>query len=347
MIDKTFEDFLLNNDLQRGDFKTTTNGDVRVVKEIYDDRFDVIYIKHFNKNGLKQNDYNVGGYYDKKERCIYDCDFWVKNLLTVKSEIRISSLYNLKNKIIDELSDYIKNYCFQHEKELNKIGIKELNSKDEWKISQYKKDVDRLFIAGDTDKLQVDTYFIRYSFEDTISYQYNGDLFIDYLNNPNEFISMCADKIIEKDKEKVGYEVSVYILKRDYLKKLEKNYHHEYDKVHISKNLYNALNLLQYEPKQVNITIQYNRNELSFKYDYISLKSRVMEGDNKCWGFGKNYEVVSDFIKANSRSEDNRYNTDFEISHIKSITYSRTELYRNDNIDKINKKKEINERNDR
>ena len=343
MIDKSLENFLLDDDIQSKEFTTSINGNVRVIKEIYDDRFNIIYIKHLNNiNSLKQNDYSVGGYYDKKDKCIYDCDFWIENILSKDGSVKVNTLYNLKNKIIDEIIDLVKKYSFDNEKKLSKIGLEQFNKEENWRIENLKKDVQRDFVNTKDYDVELYTSYIRYCFDD-IMHKYNGDFYIDYLNNPTEFVNMCSEKVINTNKERMAYELVVYNFKKEYLNKILNN-NQEFNDIYISKKILNAIEKENFHPQKVRITINYNNKDFTFLYNYIRLVSDIRGGATTSYDYKKNYNDVSEFLKQNKKCIENRYMEEFELSHVKSIYYGRKELYRNDNVAKCENKRKERER---
>ena len=336
MIDNSFEDFLLNDELQSGVFINSINGKMKVIKEKYDDRFDVLYFRHFDNDRIERNDFNVGGYYDKKDKCIYNADFYIDKLLVKDGNIRVSFFHNLLDKIINETSDNLKKYILENQDNLKKIGMLKFKNDDKWQIDRYKKEVQKEFIMNDECIININTSFLGFKFND-IRRLYNGDLYIDYLKKPNEVVSMCSNMIINDEKEKLGYELLIYIFKNDYLQSIIKNSNHEFDDVYISRKLLHSLKFDGFYPKQINITIRYNKKDFTFKFDYSKLMSDIINGNTASWDYKNNYTEVSDFIKENNDKDNDRYTTDFEFSHIKSITYGKRELYRNDDIDKMSK----------
>lgn len=343
MIDNSFENFLLNDELQSGIFNNFLNGKIKVIKEIYDDRFDVLYFRHFDNDKIQRNSFNVGGYYDKKEKCIYDADFYIDKLLIKDGNIKISFFHNLLDKIIKETSDSINKFSLDNQNKLKQIGMGKFKNDDKWQIDRYKKEVQKEFIMKDNYEVEISTSYLGFKFDD-IRRKYNGDLYIDYLYNPSEVVKMCANIIINDDKEKIGYELLVYNFKKDYLKKIVNNVNHEFDDIYISRKLLHSLKFDGFYPKQINITIRYNKKDLTFKFDYQKLMSDIINGNTTSWDYKNKYELVSKFIKENNDKQSDRYTSDFEFSHIKSITYKGKELYRNDDIDKNNKMKKGLER---
>ncbi len=343
MIDSSFNEFLLNNEKQVEEFETSVKGKVRVIKEIYDDRFNILYIKHLNTKGLKQNDYSVAGYYDKKDKCLYDCDFWLDNILLKDETIKTSTLYNLKNKIIDEISDMVKKYSLDNESKLKKEGLKKFNDIESWRIESYKKDVQRDFVNIKDYNVDIYTSYVGYCYDD-IMHKYNGEPYIDYLNNPQEFIKMCTDKVIEINKEEIAYELVVYNFKKEYLNKILKNTNQEFTDIYTSKKILNAIEKEKFNPQKVRITINYNNKDFTFPFNYKRLVSDIRSGEVESYDYYKDYNVVSEFLKENKNSLENRYMESFELSHIKSISYGRKELYHNDNISKTKVKSKEKER---
>ena len=336
MTDNGFEEFLLNDEAQSGLFNSYTSSRMKVIKEIYDDRFDILYYRFTDGDKLESNNYNVGGYYDKVGKCVYEPDFYINKMINNNEKIKIGFFHNLLDKVINEITDSIAKYSFDNSSKLRKIGMIKFKNDDKWQLNSYEKEVKKEFVMNDECNIKLNTSYIK-SLVDDIRRQYNGDFFIDYLKNPNELVKMCLDMITQNNKEKIGYELVVFDFKNHYLQKIIKNTNHEFNDTHISKKIFQSLKFDGFYPNYVNITIRYNQKDLTFKFDYNRLMCDIIGGNTSSSDYKNRYEIVSNFLKENSDKLTKTYRDEFDFSHIKSITYSRKELYRNDDIDKIDK----------
>ena len=100
------ESFLLNPEENDKVFKGNYHPR-KIHKEKYDDRFIIIYMKTDKENYLEQNDYEVAGYLDIKEKCIYNHSYNMDEFLPKeKGLLERSSFGFLNNKMHEELLIY-------------------------------------------------------------------------------------------------------------------------------------------------------------------------------------------------------------------------------------------------
>ncbi len=303
---------------------------IRIHKEKYDDRFQIIYIKSFNGH-LMQEKYEVSGYLDVKEHCIYNPSYTINRILEDNDLIRTDSFNNLSEKITKDIEAYLKEYAFNNEDALKDCAIEKYNHKEHWSIEHYKKEVRELFIEKDDTIIEFQRgYSLTNSYSNSSEYAWS-DVYVEYLNNPKETIEKCSNIILEKqeNKEGIGLELLLYYDKIDYLNKIKKNEDNAFENVYINKSLYSAIKDI--DAKTLNITIHYGNKDLTFKYEYDRFKRDLLNDEIKSGSYGVGYEKVSDFIKENDAENDHgRWTVDFLFSHITSITYGKKELYHKD-----------------
>lgn len=85
------ENFLLDNKLNDELFDYQAH-EYKVHKEKYDDRFDILYGKQ-NSRELRQrrSTYDLFGYYDKKDHCIYEANSFLHDKLQESQVIKFNS----------------------------------------------------------------------------------------------------------------------------------------------------------------------------------------------------------------------------------------------------------------
>lgn len=327
------EKFLLNPDENDKVFKGNYHPR-KIHKEKYDDRFVVIYMKTDKENYLEQNDYEVVGYLDIKDKCIYNHGYNMDEFLPKEEGfLKKSSFGLLNNKMFEEIKNYIEKYSFDNEKKLKEIAIERYNHIDDWRMNHYKKDVREQFILQDNPVINLGESYTDYII--TNSDEYRGKtIYIEYLDNPEKTVKKYANKIIEtlddykNNKEELGLELLIYRDKIDYLNQIIVNEDHKFDDLYINKYMYQSIKDL--DARTVNITIQYGENTYTFKYDYDVLKRDLLNDDKGSNAWGIAYEKVSDFIKANTNKEDSRSTEEFLFTHVTSITYGKKEVYHHD-----------------
>lgn len=304
----------------------------KIHKEVYNDRFTVIYLKD-HKDFLYQNPYSVNGYLDIKENVIYNCGYDLQRLIPEDEKIKFDSFENLETKIKKEIDKYIENYAFENSDSLKALAYEKHEDKTDYRFNSYQKDVRKLFIKEEEPTIKFEKFYNESPFTNSEVFYYKG--YVDeYLNNSEETIKKYANLIIEKNEENLGLTLHLYDDKNKYLNYIKQNKGNEFKELYINKKIYNAIK--DRDIRTLNITIVYNNKELTFKYDYDNLKRSLICDDRDSSGWGASYSRVKDFLTENKINEENLYRRDsFEFSHIKSITYGKNELYRNDNVDKI------------
>ena len=326
------ERFLLNPDVNDLVFEGNYNHQ-KIHKEQFDDRFVVIYTKT-NYSYLSQNDYAVAGYLDTKDRVLYDCTYYLNELLPKeKNLIEKSSFGVLGEKLWNEIQDYIEKYSFANEEKLKDIAIEKYNHLEDYRIDSYKRDVREQFVEEMNPIIKLQKSYSSYEFTNIPEYK-GHYIDVEYLNNPQKTVEKYANKIIEtiddysNNKEELGLELLIFRDKIEYLDIIKENKNNEFKDLYIKRNIYNSIKDI--DAKTVNITIQYGDKSLTFKYEYSALKRDLTNDSKGSSGYGKAYEEVSKFIKENSQEETSRWTEEFNFSNITSITYGKNELYHYD-----------------
>ena len=326
------ERFLLNPDVNDLVFEGNYNHQ-KIHKEQFDDRFVVIYTKT-NYSYLSQNDYAIAGYLDTKDRVLYDCTYYLNELLPKeKNLIEKSSFGVLGEKLWNEIQDYIEKYSFANEEKLKDIAIEKYNHLEDYRIDSYKRDVREQFVEEMNPIIKLQKSYSSYEFTNIPEYK-GHYIDVEYLNNPQKTVEKYANKIIEtiddyrNNKEELGLELLIFRDKIEYLDIIKENKNNEFKDLYIKRNIYNSIKDI--DAKTVNITIQYGDKSLTFKYEYSALKRDLTNDSKGSSGYGKAYEEVSKFIKENSQEETSRWTEEFNFSNITSITYGKNELYHYD-----------------
>ena len=326
------ERFLLNPDVNDLVFEGNYNHQ-KIHKEQFDDRFVVIYTKT-NYSYLSQNDYAVAGYLDTKDRVLYDCTYYLNELLPKeKNLIEKSSFGVLGEKLWNEIQDYIEKYSFANEEKLKDIAIEKYNHLEDYRIDSYKRDVREQFVEEMNPIIKLQKSYSSYEFTNIPEYK-GHYIDVEYLNNPQKTVEKYANKIIEtiddyrNNKEELGLELLIFRDKIEYLDIIKENKNNEFKDLYIKRNIYNSIKDI--DAKTVNITIQYGDKILTFKYEYSALKRDLTNDSKGSSGYGKAYEEVSKFIKENSQEKTSRWTEEFNFSNITSITYGKNELYHYD-----------------
>ena len=294
-------------------------------KEKCNDRFYAVYIKDY-KESLKQNDYSIGGYYDCKNHCIYDCNYLINKIFDEKSIVKRESFDTLKKNIYSAVDKYIEKYCFDHEEELKNNSLIEYQNLGNWKNKRYIDEIKNIFIKNDNYDLKLLDRYSEYRIIYNSNFD-NGNIFVEYLDNPIDTIEKYSKLLIDKNKIQLGVDLLVYYNKIKYLNEIVENKDGNFDYLHLNKTIFNSIN--DVDARDLNITIKYNDSELTFKFDAKTLKSSLKCGDTSCSSYKQSYDVVANFLKDNCKdfSNDGEYSKKFKFSNITSITYGKKELY--------------------
>ncbi len=325
-MNNNFKDFLNDSNANDQVFKTNYNY-VKIHKEKYDDRFIIIYSKRESKN-LKQSDYVVSGYYDSLDKILYNSTYEIDDLIPKDNSMSLNYFEKITDKICKEIDLYMADYVISNAEEFRKLGNEKFKDMENWRKNAATKQVEGCFIDNDDSVLKMlntgSSYKLRYLEEFN-----NKTLIVNYLNNPKEVVEKYALDFIDEAKESLGADLLVYEFQLEYLDKIRKNYNNEFAHIYTNRNILNALKGI--EAKSINITIKYNNNELTFKYDYNRLLSELKNATYKGYEYGSNYKKVREFLEDNNVKNENGYKEDsFVFQNITSITYGKKILYTND-----------------
>lgn len=324
------ENFLLDNKANDELFDYQLQ-EYKIHKEKYDDRFDLLYGKK-NSKELRQrrSNYELVGYYDKKEHCIYEADKFFTEKLQESKVIKFNYFSQLDKKILEELKKYLTDYSFSHEEELKNLAKEKYEARDDSRLFGYKKDVNKDFVNQKESSIELT---IPAYDTDIANSMYDGNKTTAYLDNPKKTVEEMAQKILDKRGEEFGLELLIYHDKIEYLNDLKKNTNHEYDDIHVCKNILDAIRYI--DAKTVNITIQYGENSYTFKYELHELQSSLSSGKLSSSSYNNSYSRVQEFLRDNDKTGYNKDNwrQEFLFSHVTSITNGKTELYSKDSLD--------------
>ncbi len=334
-MNSKIEKFLLNGNYNDEVFESSAY-QLKIHKEKYDDRFDIIYSKKYT-DSLKQEKYEVSGYYDTKDHCLYEPDRWMEEKLPEESVIRTSHFSEIDKKMTLDLNEYLNKYCLDNAEKLKKIAQKKYNDKDDYRFNSYKKEVRGIFLCEDNPHIDFSIAFSSSEFTHAKDYY---SVLISYLNDSNKIVEELSKDLLDQKEEDFGLELLLLDDKKNYLQEILLNKDDSFRDLYINKNILNSIKSVA--ANNLNITIEYNGKSFSFKYDYDSLKRDLLNGNTKnSHLYSSGYDVVSDFIRENA-PEDNhdRYgHLAFDFSHITKITHGKNELYSKD----IETEKEVEE----
>ena len=300
-------------------------------KENYRDRFIILYTKNY-KDSLNQNNFEVSGYYDLKEKVIYNCSSNLKNLLPDDSKIKVDNFMSLEKKMFNDIDEYVGNYILQNDEYFKDAAIAKHNYSDDYRLKHYESEVEKEFITKEKPCIKLGSInscsvFYREDF------YYDTTMHDEYLFSPNDTIEKYSKVLLEKEKTELGLKLLSYEAKREYLNKIMDNKNNKYSNLYLNKKILESISPA--DAKNLNITIKYGEKETTFKYDYSDLYCSLSNGVSKTNHYGQNYSKVRDFFSNNDiRDESGKIETEFSFSNITSISHGKNVLYSKDAINK-------------
>jgi len=309
-------------------------------KEKYNDRFYLLYSKRYEPNRMDDREYDFEGYYDCIEKVVYNSKYGVDKMLVGSKIVKMSSFGELLSRIENDIEKIMNDYCIENNEILRKEAKDEFDNQGEYYLDNYKDNVDRRFVAN-----EIDEYIDLPSFDARNKYETEfkvGDKLIynDYLNNPVDTI-LKITKWMQKD-EKIRKEIGMTILKNDYqneyLKEILENKNNKYNNLYLNRKILNSIKNI--DAVNLNITIDYSGNTLTFKYPKSTLVNDLERCEKTSDMYGKAYDVVKDFLEKYKESNDTWRNHSFDFENISYITYGKNALYEKE-IQKEKNKVEI------
>lgn len=325
-MDNNLKEFLDNTNVN--DFTFPTNyTNLKIHKEKYDDRFIILYSKSESK-GLQQQEYSVAGYYDVIDKVLYNSTYEIREIIPNDNSIILDNFEKVFEKLCKEIDDYIKDYVILNADKYRKIGKDKYNESSEWQLPGDKLSVERGFAKNKEPvvKLYINSSLNKLHYNEEY---YNKSIIVNYLNNPKKIVEEYAKEFITKDEEDLGVCLLRYEYKLKYLEQIKKNDNNEFKRVYINKKLLESLDNI--DAKTINVTINYNEQEITFKYDLNKLLSSLRSASYKGYDYGSSYKKVREFFKENDIKDERGYHEDsFKFENITTITYGKKILYTND-----------------
>lgn len=327
-MQNNFVKFLKDNDSNDLCFETKYKK-IKVHKEKYDNRFTVLYSKQ-ESTTLKQDDYEVAGYYDNLENTLYNGNYEIIDIVPKDNSIFINNFENIITKLCNEIYEYMSNYVIGHAEEYRKLGQSKFTNLSSWEEKEIVRETEAFLINDNISELKIDIYGIEGNIKYSREYN-NKKIVVDYLNNSKKIVKEYADKFINENKEELGKNLLVYEYQLEHLKKVKNNIDNKYDYVYVNKKILESIKDL--DAKTLTITINYNGNEITFKYDFNRLLREVQNADYKGYDYCSSYQKVRDFLNENNiKDERNCSETEFNFENITSISYGKKILYEREKI---------------
>ena len=308
-MEQDFFDFL-KSDRRIITFDYNEDGKAMVSKVKCNDKIEILYALKDRKGELfdLSSPFKYIGIYNKENNKLYDIDFFIFHydlkFYSINKEILTKDdLYKIIEK---EVNEEIRNFVNSN------IGIILDIYKSPSDIELQEKDVLYYFINGISSKSLEDSYT-----------QYCTDepkKIISYLTDKDTFLKEEAKDYIFSHVDSIVRGIYIDAKKRKLLKEIENNKEHPYHKMKEIIDILKDNNFIT-----VNVTINKNGIEQTFKYNANKLKENYILTYLSCSGFEKKNE--RDLFEKNYGRWEN-----FNYEDIKKITYGKKVIYEDENL---------------
>ena len=231
---------------------------INLYKEKFDERFVVIQLKPKTKF-LKQEGYDVAGYYDTNEKKMYEVSRAFEEFITKVDNIEIIKFMDVEQELIKKIDESVSEYVIAHPKKFKKEAEEKYNYEAEWLESRLKVEAHQQFIRSDDLNVSMDLSHARRTLLDQNDYR-SLNVYYKYLTEPEKTIEFYKKIIIDKYCEEIGMELLKKESKEKYLNTIVKNENNNFEAIYLNKKLLNSIKDVY--AKTITITINYNNKKL-------------------------------------------------------------------------------------
>lgn len=299
----------------------------KYLKINYNHRFDTLYSQRLYKNKMNNDSFSFAGFYDKIDKVIYNADYDLRDVLKDR-DIKFDEICNLKRKIYKDMNEYIKNYTINNQDELRQLCHNNFYDNEKNFFRRIEEDVERHFITTDDIVIEI-PYFAETRYDanyeyDKVLLEDSNSIYTDYLDNPEQTIKEKSKVMLsdELTKKRIGFMLNHNEFENNYLSKILENKDNEYASLYKNKELYKAIK--DVEAQMINITINYNGDELTFKFSKYTFQGALERNDKSECSYNKSYESVEKFLEGH---KEQGYKKEFDFLNITKITYGKNTLY--------------------
>lgn len=329
---KLLEEFILSDSKEPFDYLDDEREyyNRKYLKVNFNHRFDILYSQRLYKNKMNNESFSFAGFYDKIDKVIYNCDYDLREVLKDRSIINFDDINNIKRKIYKEMNEFIKEYTINNQDELRQLYHNDFYNNDKYFFRRREENVENNFIKTDDKVIEI-PYFAETRYDanyeyDSVLFGNSNTIYSDYLDNSEKTIKEKAEIMLsqEETKKKLGFIVNSNEFDNNYLSRILENKDNEFACLYKNKELYNAIK--DVEAQNLNITINYYGDELTFKFSKYSFESALERNDKQESGYNKAYESVEKFLKEH-KDQSVSGRTDFDFFNITKISYGKNILY--------------------
>ncbi len=345
MFNKTsFDEFLINSGIPNFTYIDTeySSNSKHYYKERFNHRFYLLYEKNYESNSMNDNKYEFAGYFDCIDRILYNPSYNIRNYVFKEDETyKYSYLSELSNQIYQDISNYLIKYALHYQIKLKNEYKEEFYNQEEHTFDSYKNDIEKEFMdSKELNEIPIPNFSAKYKFEHEFNFS-NNLIYTEYLDQPKVTISKMCNKILEK--EEIIKDLAEILLKNDfdnnYLKEILENKDGSFSNLFINRDILNSIK--DTDAINLNITINYDGDSLTFKFPKSKLISEIRDKVYCASDYKKYYEEVKDFLKEHKKDDSSCYKNCFDFSNITSIAYGKNVLYKKQGEIEKNKEQEI------
>ncbi len=294
------------------------NGDKILYKSPIDDDFILLYYKNTNRNdtiGLTCDLVNSGLYY-KKDGCIYNPSIYLKQMCEDTPMIKPSTtLLDFAEQLHSAVKEYVESVVNSNNNKFSKGTIS-----DKWKLdnlsyfTEYtaKEQARRLFLS-DTAVSDV-----VYKFRGKID-EFTGNNYLEFITDRDSIIRFKGDNFIEDNNENILMQFKENSAIKEELQKIYDDPENELYRI---KAIIYAVK--KSGAKTVNVSINKDNREFSFKYDAEQL-CRDPNGYYHTWGMKTSDEKDFEYFFGRDAK--------FYANDITQISYCRNVIYDSSDFD--------------
>lgn len=281
------------------------------------DDFTFIYYKRVSQDesiGLNKDLKNVGLYY-KQDGCIYNPDYYIKSMCEETTMFKSKSQ---KSDFAEQLTAAVKDYVEKViDNNVNNLATREIS--DEWKLQ------DVAYFIEHTSKSQVRALFLSDIEASDIEYEcycnFNSltdSEYIRFITDKDALIVLKADEYISEHQEDI---LAQFYQNTALRKELQKIYDDPENDLYRIKAIKDAVE--RSGAKTVNVTINKDDKEFTFKYDAAQL-CRDPNGYYYSWGMKSSDE--KDFEYFYGRGAHIYPNDITQITYCRNVIYDANEF---------------------
>lgn len=279
--------------------------------------FILLYGKNTNKHdsfGLTSDLINSGIYY-RKDGCIYNPGFYIKRMCAEFSLIKSNSS---KSDFAEQLNSAVKEYV-QRIINCNLSSYSSGEITDEFELKDLK------YFINYTAKDRARELFLSEKNVSDVAYEYKGTFgsftnnnYLEFITNKDVLIKSKGAEYIEENKDNILVQLKGNVAIKEELQRIYDNPEHELYRI---KAIMNAVK--ETGAKTVNVTINKNNREFTFKYNADLLQSDP-KGHYFNWGMKTSDEI--DFERCFGKSAEFYANDITQISYCRNVIYDSSEF---------------------